>query len=172
MITMLPTPTSPLRPSAVLCGILGARPAPPKNHRKSTHTSDAAANRLASASHRHPHATHQPTDCLILLPQRLPAAVETSIARPTTPPSALSHTRSFNRACAPVRGAQTLIRFQAGAQDYASQDPAAHRVHTGGIGTIGAISYRAAAYVTMTPIPDAPVFVRITGWPGREVRVG
>ena len=71
----------------------------------------AAANRLASASHHHPHATLQPTDCLILLPQRLPAAVETSIARPTTPPSALSHTRSFNRACAPVQGAQTLIRF-------------------------------------------------------------
>src|ERR1700747_3275458 len=71
----------------------------------------AAANRLASASHHHPHAALQPTDCLILLPQRLPAAVETSIARPTTPPSALSHTRSFNRACAPVRGAQTLIRF-------------------------------------------------------------
>ena len=35
----------------------------------------------------------------------------TSIARPTNLPRALSHTRSFNRACAPVRGAQTLIRL-------------------------------------------------------------
>src|SRR4030088_575785 len=37
------------------------------------------ANRLASASDHRAHAALQPADCLILLPQRLPAAVETSI---------------------------------------------------------------------------------------------
>src|SRR3979411_487546 len=38
------------------------------------------ANRLASASDHRAHAALQPADCLILLPQRPPAAVETSIA--------------------------------------------------------------------------------------------
>src|ERR1700736_4608104 len=34
---------------------------------------------MASASDHRAHAALQPADCLILLPQRLPAAVETSI---------------------------------------------------------------------------------------------
>src|ERR1700730_919461 len=66
---------------------------------------------MASASDHRAHAVHQPADCLILLPQRLPAAVETSIGPAHYPPSAPSQTRSFNRACAPVTGAQTLIRL-------------------------------------------------------------
>src|SRR3984893_16365159 len=66
---------------------------------------------MASASDHRAHAVHQPADCLILLPQRLPAAVETSIGPAHYPPSAPSQTRSFNRACAPVTGEQTLIRF-------------------------------------------------------------
>src|ERR1700757_1112719 len=66
---------------------------------------------MASASDHHAHAALQPADCLILLPQRLPAAVETSIGPAHYPPSAPSQTRSFNRACAPLTGAQTLIRF-------------------------------------------------------------
>src|SRR5260370_9473015 len=66
---------------------------------------------MASASDHRAHAALQPADCLILLPQRLPAAVETSIGPAHYPPSAPSQTRSFNRACAPVTGAQTLIRF-------------------------------------------------------------
>src|SRR5580692_3014805 len=35
---------------------------------------------MASASDHRAHAALQPADCLILLPQRLPAAVETSIS--------------------------------------------------------------------------------------------
>src|SRR4030081_3851304 len=46
------------------------------------------ANRLPPASDHRAHAALQPADCLLLLPQRLPAAVETPIARPTTPPTA------------------------------------------------------------------------------------
>src|SRR6476660_6650721 len=37
---------------------------------------------MASASDHRAHAALQPADCLILLPQRLPAAVETSIGPP------------------------------------------------------------------------------------------
>jgi hypothetical protein len=37
------------------------------------------ASRMASASDHRAHAALQPADCLILLPQRLPAALETSI---------------------------------------------------------------------------------------------
>src|ERR1700730_13953630 len=41
---------------------------------------------MASASDHRAHAALQPADCLILLPQRLPAAVETSIGPAHYPP--------------------------------------------------------------------------------------
>src|ERR1700730_8524162 len=40
---------------------------------------------MASASDHRAHAALQPADCLILLPQRLPAAVETSIGPAHSP---------------------------------------------------------------------------------------
>src|ERR1700680_416242 len=40
---------------------------------------------MASASDHRAHAALQPADCLILLPQRLPAAVETSIGPAPSP---------------------------------------------------------------------------------------
>src|SRR6202048_3692729 len=40
---------------------------------------------MASASDHRAHAALQPADCLVLLPPRLPAAVETSIAPPHSP---------------------------------------------------------------------------------------
>src|SRR6202035_5572519 len=82
---------------------------------------------MASASDHRAHAALQPADCLILLPQRLPAAVETSIGPAHYPAECTqsdaflqpslrarygrANSNSFNRACAPVTGAQTLIRF-------------------------------------------------------------
>src|SRR5215470_8435501 len=66
---------------------------------------------MASASDPPAHPALQPADQLILPPQPPPPAVETSIGPPHCPPEAPSQTRSFNRACAPARGTQTLIRF-------------------------------------------------------------
>src|SRR5215467_15412627 len=66
---------------------------------------------MASASHPPAHPALQPADRLIPPPLPPRAAVETSIGPPTTPPSAPTHTRPFNRACAPARGTQTLIRL-------------------------------------------------------------
>ncbi len=71
----------------------------------------AAANRLASASHHQARATFQPTGRFFLPRLRPPATVEIPIGPSHYPPSPSSQTRSFNRACAPVTGAQTLIRF-------------------------------------------------------------
>ncbi len=70
----------------------------------------AAANRLASASHHQARATFQPTGRFFLPRLRPPATVEIPIGPSHYPPSPSSQTRSFNRACAPVTGAQTLIR--------------------------------------------------------------
>src|SRR5215467_14548780 len=67
---------------------------------------------MASASDPPAHPALQPADQLILPPQPPPPAVETSIGPPHCPPEAPSQTRSFNRACAPARGTQTLIRFK------------------------------------------------------------
>src|SRR5215472_5061854 len=66
---------------------------------------------MASASDPPAHPALQPADQLILPPQPPPPAVETSIGPPHCPPEAPSQTRSFNRACAPARGTQTLIRL-------------------------------------------------------------
>ena len=71
----------------------------------------AAANRLASASHHQARATFQPTGRFFLPRLRPPATVEIPIGPSHYPPSPSSQTRSFNRACAPVTGAQTLIRL-------------------------------------------------------------
>ena len=72
----------------------------------------AAANRLASASHHQARATFQPTGRFFLPRLRPPATVEIPIGPSHYPPSPSSQTRSFNRACAPVTGAQTLIRLE------------------------------------------------------------
>src|SRR6516162_1524319 len=83
---------------------------------------------MASASDPPAHPALQSADRLILPPQQPPAAVETSIGPPHYPaegtqsdafvqPSLRArkgHANSdsfFNRACAPARGTQTLIRF-------------------------------------------------------------
>src|SRR5215472_8256259 len=66
---------------------------------------------MASASDPPAHPALQPADQLILPPQPPPPAVETSIGPPHCPPEAPSQTRSFNRACAPARATQTLIRL-------------------------------------------------------------
>src|SRR5262249_42313040 len=68
---------------------------------------------MASASHPPAHPALQSADRLILSPQPPPAAVETSIGPPHYPAECTQsdQTRSFNRACAPARGTQTLIRF-------------------------------------------------------------
>src|SRR5262252_5563976 len=70
---------------------------------------------MASASHPPAHPALQSADRLILSPQQPPAAVETSIGPPHYPAECTQsdQTRSFNRACAPARGTQTLIRFPA-----------------------------------------------------------
>src|ERR1700732_2045405 len=49
---------------------------------------------MASASDYRAHAALQPADCLILLPQRLPAAVETSI-RPAHYPAECTQSDAF-----------------------------------------------------------------------------
>src|ERR1700730_8464364 len=49
---------------------------------------------MASASDHRAHAALQPADCLILLPQRLPAAVETSIG-PAHYPAACTQSDAF-----------------------------------------------------------------------------
>src|ERR1700731_4061435 len=49
---------------------------------------------MASASDHRAHAALQPADCLILLPQRLPAAVETSI-RPAHYPAECTQSDAF-----------------------------------------------------------------------------
>src|SRR5215472_5140554 len=68
---------------------------------------------MPSASDRPARPALQPADRLIPPPQQPPAAVETSIGPPHYPAEcAPSQTRSFNRACAPARGTQTLIRFK------------------------------------------------------------
>src|ERR1700746_1586833 len=66
---------------------------------------------MASASDPPAHPALQPADRLILPPQQPPALVETSIGAPHYPAECTSQTRSFNRACAPARGTQTLIRL-------------------------------------------------------------
>src|SRR5215472_13062543 len=69
---------------------------------------------MASASHPPAHPALQSADRLILSPQQPPAAVETSIGPPHYPAECTQsdQTRSFNRACAPARGTQTLIRLR------------------------------------------------------------
>src|SRR5215467_5109113 len=82
---------------------------------------------MASASDPPAHPALQPADRLILPPLPPRAAVETSIGPPHYPAeSTQSHafvqpslrarkghanSDSFNRACAPARGTQTLIRY-------------------------------------------------------------
>src|SRR6516165_312556 len=66
---------------------------------------------MASASHPPAHPALQPADRLILPPQQPPAAVETSIGPPHYPAECTQSDAFVNRACAPARGTQTLIRF-------------------------------------------------------------
>src|ERR1700676_4015644 len=63
---------------------------------------------MASASDHRAHAALQPADCLILLPQRLPPAVETSIG-PSHYPAECSQSDAFLQPSlrAPKRGANS-----------------------------------------------------------------
>src|ERR1700720_2336280 len=73
-------PQAPIPPSRRSCA--GSSPLPRCRHKIIGNRPTAAtcpASRMASASDHRAHAALQPADCLILLPQRLPAAVETSI---------------------------------------------------------------------------------------------
>src|ERR1700720_4154071 len=72
---------------------------------------------MASASDHRAHAALQPADCLILLPQRLPAAVETSIG-PAHYPAECTQSDAFlqpslraRKGRANSNSLQTLIRF-------------------------------------------------------------
>jgi hypothetical protein len=71
-------PIPPLRRSVARSSALARRHPKIIGNRPTAAT--PAANRFASASHHHAHATLQPTDRLFLLRLRPPAAVETSIA--------------------------------------------------------------------------------------------
>src|ERR1700722_16823770 len=71
---------------------------------------------MASASDHRAHAALQPADCLILLPQRLPAAVETSIG-PAHYPAECTQSDAFLQPSLRARNGgaksnslQTLIR--------------------------------------------------------------
>src|SRR5258705_8080769 len=71
---------------------------------------------MASASDHRAHAALQPADCLILLPQRLPAAVETSIG-PAHYPAECTQSDAFlqpslraRKGRANSNSLQTLIR--------------------------------------------------------------
>src|SRR5260370_19554985 len=57
---------------------------------------------MASASDHRAHAALQPADCLILLPQRLPAAVETSIG-PAHYPAERTQSDAFLQPSLPAR---------------------------------------------------------------------
>ena len=71
---------------------------------------------MASASDYRAHAALQPADCLILLPQRLPAAVETSIG-PAHYPAECTQSDAFLQPSLRARKGRansnslTLIRF-------------------------------------------------------------
>jgi hypothetical protein len=72
---------------------------------------------MASASDHRAHAALQPADCLILLPQRLPAAVETSIG-PAHYPAECTQSDAFlqpslraRKGRANSNSLQTLIRY-------------------------------------------------------------
>src|SRR5580693_9035987 len=73
---------------------------------------------MASASDHRAHAALQPADCLILLPQRLPAAVETSIG-PAHYPAECTQSDAFlqpslraRKGRANSNSLQTLIRYR------------------------------------------------------------
>src|SRR5246500_5826893 len=73
---------------------------------------------MASASDHRAHAALQPADCLILLPQRLPAAVEPSIG-PAHSPAECTQSDAFlqpslraRKGRANSNSLQTLIRFR------------------------------------------------------------
>src|SRR6202035_470008 len=113
MIIMLPTPPTLFHPSAVLSRDPRRSPAP------ATKSSEIAPRQRRDQPVEWP----QPATIVPTLPFNLPTASSYCLngypqrqkppyGPPTTPPSAPSQTRSFNRACAPVTGAQTLIRLR------------------------------------------------------------
>src|ERR1700739_1644900 len=116
---------------------------------------------MASASDHRAHAALQPADRLILLPQRLPAAVEPSIG-PSHYPAECTQSDAFLQPSLRARNGRansnSFVRNQEGAGLISDQRQTAFKKHS---------AFNVSAAIRLRP---SPARIRLAGSGGRERR--